>query len=299
MQLQLRIASKPVLASVAVGVQFEMDWAESLRVFRETLDHQGLRVYPINLRGYAKLRPSSSLFRQDMDVTGLVVISDRRFFEACVVDEFAATGDAQNIVDRALKGAIKAALPLLPTFRKVHFLDRLPLGNELIDAQTLGQLAGFAENISPADVYGAAGPPDALIQKLVDSRDPVFWQSARPGFMLGLSVHEELGGWFAYRCLVDLGVPVGLVGRQTERRFLGDKWRQKLLESFNLLPDCGLWRDAPLAADCKDKIAAETRRRYGPLQFVFFANTEAEERQRVLELCVWKREKDRGLFLKV
>jgi hypothetical protein len=238
--------------------------------FQAYLDLRGLRVAFIKTSWYLEMHPES--LDPDRDL-GLVIYSDRRFFEGPVLDEYESSfNDPTNIIDRTVKLVIENAVRFLPFPAEVHFVDK-PASSprKYIHAQTLGLLGGFAQWISPSKEMR-----EAMKEGLRASRDPLMW-GGHIEHVLGVTIHKELGGWFAYRALIavkDDDLCKQLI-KPERLHFIENE--VKYLKAFNLLPECGSWRERP---------QQDPRFRYGPLQFVFFASTELEERRKILDLCI-------------
>ena len=140
-----------------------------------------------------------------------------------------------------------------------------------IHVQSIGHVAGIDEYICAETTNTSSG------MELTDHRDPDLWGDLATR-VLGVSIHPEYGGWYAYRMLIVLN---GVEWPQNIPQikplsFLAPTEREIVVSEYNKFPDLGRWRDF------NDKQFKLTR--YDTAQFLFFHERSSEKRRRILEL---------------
>jgi hypothetical protein len=202
------------------------------------------------------------------DSVGFIIISERHFFRA-VVDNFDSSFDGSHFVDSTVDKMLDRLVSGLdPSLGAQGWnTDKPPY----VHVQTIGHVAGVDEYVTP-DRTGSFND-----DSLNSHRDREMWGELASE-VLGVSIHPEYGGWYAYRMLLVLhrvqwphDVP-----RKKLVTFLSKAERELIISEYNRFPDLGRWRDF------NDKRFGI--KRYETAQYLFFHEKSSEKRRRILEL---------------
>eukprot|EP00452_MALV-II_sp_L67-6_P000105 gene105-13_t len=185
-----------------------------------------------------------------------------------------------------------------------------------LHAQTLGFAAGVACHVEESDLGPGKGLDTETKEAIAAARDPRIW-GPNNSTVHGVSLHPQLGGWFAYRMLVVLpgwrwaARPGGAVGAAlcpaAPRWRLPPEEAAFVIEEFNLRPNVCRWRDvlprsssvfgpvstvAEVAEDAVrvsgnegDARVSKAAKQYSAQAYLFFHEQDMEKRARFLELA--------------
>jgi hypothetical protein len=196
----------------------------------------------------------------------LIFISDSKFFRT-VVSDFSISDDSSGFVDKSTNRILRSFLESLPAFWLAQGwnTDQPPF----FHVQTIGHVAGTDQYI-PGNVVGNG--LDGL-----QGRDPQLWGSLTDK-VLGVSLHPQFGGWFAYRMLVvchGLTWPASYL-QPIPQSFLSDEEKKRAVWEFNKYPLDARWRNI--------NKPGETLQPYDALQLAFFSTRSVQERGEILQL---------------
>lgn len=212
---------------------------------------------------------------ENQDALCVILISNGRFFEQVIETYRADPGSIpNNFVERTTNRLLNELVRNLKIkgCKQVsqYNLDTPPF----LHSQSLGYLAGLVEYISGDEVIVHDDERVLLEQRCHHNRF-----TNADSRMLGLTLHPQYGGWFAYRGLLvlhDLNWPDER-SKPSPMKFLSERQRRDAILQFNLDPDIGYWRDLN-----------DPRRgpviRYTVVQYAYFHEKSIARRRRMLQL---------------
>lgn len=204
-------------------------------------------------------------------------LSNYLFFDS-IVGTFRKNSHSlsNNVVECTTETILEDVCKLLSSFGIRHYevttynLDKPPF----LHAQTLGHVAGIVEYVDGRDMK----IEDHQMRLIEQTRTEDGRIDIRTG-ILGLSLHPQYGGWFAYRGLVVLHniSSIAVLERPQPLRFLTVQEREEAIIEYNMRPGLGYWRDF------HDKRLGIVKR-YSAIAFAFFNENSVLRRRRILDL---------------